>query len=270
VRAGIVLNRTSRGGVSDHLSAIANGLARHGISVSYLSGGPDHSLDFIACWGWRKAKAIKDAGFDKPVLVLERGYIGDRLNVWTSLGWDGLNGRARFPEPQDGGERFWENHGHLAKEWERFDGYWLIAGQVLGDQSLLNVNYLEWLRDTVDELDRMGVDARFRPHPEAVKRQQEFPVPSYMVSTGTLEEDLSEAACVIAYNSNATVDAVLAGIPAITCDEGAMAWDVTSHHALQGLVTPDRTEWFRRMAWTQWTIEEISDGSAWAVVRTAM
>jgi hypothetical protein len=91
-----------------------------------------------------------------------------------------------------------------------------------------------------------------------------------MVSKGTLERDLSEAACVIAYNSNATVDAVLAGIPAITVDEGAMAWDVTSHHVSQALVTPDRNEWFRRMAWTQWTLQEITSGEAWEVVRTAM
>lgn len=228
------------------------------------------TADFAVCWGWRKGSRLRASGFDRPILVMERGYIGDRMKVWTSLGWDGLNGRARFPEPADGGERFWSNHGHLAKEWERFDGYWLIAGQVLGDMSLANVDYLEWLKDTIDELDRIGVDARFRPHPEAVRRGQVFPVPAYMVSTGTLESDLSEAACVIAYNSNATVDAVLAGIPAITVDEGAMAWDVTSHHVSQALVTPDRSEWFRRMAWTQWTLPEIQSGEAWEVVRTAM
>lgn len=270
MRAAVYLNRTGTGGTSPHMMAVAQGLGRHGISVSYFHDRPDDSVDFAAVWGWRKGRAIRAAGFSKPILVTERGYLGDRMNVWTSLGWDGLNGRARFPEPQDSGERFWSNHGHLACEWERFDGYHLIAGQVLGDQSLLTVNYLEWLKDTIDELDRMGVDVRFRPHPEAVKRGQQFPVPSYMVSTGTLEQDLSEAACVIAYNSNATVDAVLAGIPAITCDEGAMAWDVTSHHVSQPLVTPDRSEWFRRMAWTQWTLQEITSGEAWEVVRTAM
>jgi hypothetical protein len=49
-----------------------------------------------------------------------------------------------------------------------------------------------------------------------------------------------------------------------------MAWDVTSHHVSQALVTPDRNEWFRRMAWTQWTLQEITSGEAWEVVRTAM
>lgn len=256
--------------VSGHLAAMIHGLQRHGIVASTFSHMPDPMADFAVTWGWRVARRIKEGGFAKPVLVMERGYLGDRMQIWTSLGWDGLNGRARFPEPQDGGQRFWSNHGHLAKEWERFDGYYLVAGQVLGDQSLLGVDYLEWLKDTIDELDRMGVDARFRSHPEAVKRGQVFPVPSYMVSTGTLADDLAEAACVIAYNSNATVDAVLAGIPAVTCDEGAMAFSITSHHVSQPLVTPDRSEWFRQMAWCQWTTSEIQSGEAWEIVRTAM
>lgn len=269
MRAAVYLNTMSRGGTSPHMVAVAQGLTRHGISVSYFQSIPDDGVDFAAVWGWRKGRAIRAAGFSKPILVTERGYLGDRMNVWTSLGWDGLNGRARFPEPQDQGQRFWANHGHLAKEWEQFDGYYLVAGQVLGDQSLLNVNYLEWLKDTVDELDRMGVDVRFRPHPEAVKRGQVFPVPAYMVSKGTLAEDMAEAACVIAYNSSATVDAVLAGIPAVTSDEGAMAFSITSHHVSQPLVTPDRAEWFRRMAWCQWTTPEIQSGEAWEIVREA-
>lgn len=270
MKAAVNVSVTRGGGASPHMVAIAAGLRRCGIDVREYFDRPDPAADFCVTWGTRRADRAKVSGFNGPFLIAEHGYLGDRINTWTSLGWDGLNGRARFPAPQDEGQRFWSNHGHLAKEWERFDGYWLIAGQVLGDQSLLNVNYLEWLKDTIDELDRMGVDARFRPHPEAVRRGQVFPVPSYMVSKGTLAEDLAEAACVIAYNSNATVDAVLAGIPAITVDEGAMAWPVSSHNLVEPLVTPDRSEWFRRMAWCQWTIGEIQDGSAWELVRTAM
>lgn len=254
---------------ADHTTLMAEGLCRHGLDVERFGIAPRADVDVAVVWSWRVGMRIRQQGYPGPILVMERGYLGDRFS-WTSLGWDGLNGRARFPSAQDGGERFWMNFGHLACEWERFDGYWLIAGQVLGDMSLANVNYLEWLKDMVDELDRMGVDVRFRPHPEAVRRGQQFPVPAYMVSKGTLEQDLSEATCVIAYNSNTTVDAVLAGIPAITVDEGAMAWDVTSHHVGQAHVTPDRTEWFRRMAWRQWTIDEIQSGEAWEVVRTAM
>ena len=256
--------------VSGHVAAMVQGLQRHGVMVSSFSRMPDADADFALCWGWRIGRRIKESGFEKPILIMERGYVGDRMNVWTSLGWDGLNGRARFAKAQDSGERFWANHGDLAKEWERFDGYYLIAGQVLGDQSLHGVDYLAWLKDTIDDLDRMGVDVRFRPHPEALKRGQKFPVPAYMVSTGTLADDLAEAACVIAYNSNATVDAVLAGVPAITVDDGAMAWEMSTHHVSQELVAPDRAAWFRDMAWKQFTMSEIQSGFAWDITRQAM
>lgn len=269
MKAAVVTHLTRNNVPSRHMYAIAEGLRRHGVEVVALHDRAV-DVDFCVVWGWRKARRIKDNGFSGPVLVAEHGYLGDRIHTWTSLGWDGLNGRARFPAPQDEGQRFWSNHAHLAKEWERFDGYWLIAGQVLGDQSLLGVDYLEWLKTTITGLMRMGVDVRFRPHPEAVRRGQDFPVPKSLFSSGTLERDLSEAACVVAYNSNATVDAVVAGIPAVTADEGAMAWDVTAHHYLDEIITPDRSEWFRRMAWTQWTMPEIASGEAWEVVKTAM
>lgn len=266
MKAAVHGNRTARNAVSGHIIAMDAGLRRHGIAVV---GANDLTADFAVCWSWRTGLRIRKSGFDRPILVMERGYLGDRLQVWTSLGWDGLNGRARFPEPQDQGQRFWANHGHLACEWERFDGYHLVIGQVLGDTALTMVNFQEWVEETIDALDKMGVDVRFRPHPEAVRRGQQFRVPDYMVIGGTLAEALSEAACVVTWNSNTGVDAVLAGVPAVTFDEGAMAWPVTSHNLIEPLVMPDRTEWFRDMAWRQWTMDEIASGFAWSVVREA-
>lgn len=269
MRAAVYLNRTGTGGTSPHMMAVAQGLSRHGISVSYFNDRPDDGVDFAVVWGWRKGARLRAAGFAKPILVAERAYLPDRFE-WTSLGWDGLNGRARWPEAQDGGERFWRHWGDRACEWERFDGYHLVIGQVLGDTALTMVNFQEWVEETIDALDKMGVDVRFRPHPEAVRRGQQFRVPDYMVIGGTLSEALSEATCVVTWNSNTGVDAVLAGVPAVAFDEGAMAWPVTSHNLSEPLATPDRTEWFRDMAWRQWTMADISSGFAWSVVREAM
>lgn len=267
MKAAVHGSRTSRNGVSGHIIAMDAGLRRHGIEIV---GAGDATADFAVCWSWRTGKRIRSQGFDRPILVMERGYVGDRMKVWTSLGWDELNGRARFPVAQDNGERFWKHHGHLVREWEIFDGYWLVIGQVIGDTALTMVDFPAWVLDTIDELDRQGRDVRFRPHPEAVRRGQTISVPDYMRVGGTLADAFSGAACVVTWNSNTGVEAVLAGIPTITMDEGAMAWPVTSHSISHPLVTPDRNEWFRDMAWTQWTLDEISSGSAWEVVKTAM
>jgi len=72
----------------------------------------------------------------RDVLVMERGYIGDRTH-WTSLGWNGLNGRARVPlAPADGGARFERNYSRLMHPYNPAGHYALIIGQVPGDASL--------------------------------------------------------------------------------------------------------------------------------------
>lgn len=269
MRATLYLNHMRNGDVSTHMKAMSAGLKRHGIDVHQYHDRPDLSADFAVVWGWRRGKMLRDTGFERPILVLERGYLGDRWQ-WTSMGWDGLNGRARFNVPQDRGERFWANYGGLAREWEAFDGYWLIIGQVIGDAALSMVDFNQWVKETADDLERLGKDVRFRPHPEAINRGQALPVPNYMVVGGTLSEALSEAACVVTWNSNTGVDAVLSGVPAVAYDEGAMGWPVASHSVHEPLVMPDRADWFRDMSWRQWSMEEIQSGEAWEVVRTAM
>lgn len=252
-----------------HADAMAAGLARHGIETITFGFMPDPTADFCTVWGWRVGERIRAGGYDKPILVMERGYIGDRWQ-WTSLGWDGLNGRARWNAAHDSGERFWRNFGHLACEWERHDGYALILGQVEGDMALRGVHFGAWATTCVAALKEQGRDVRFRPHPEAIKRGQKLPVPPHLHLDRTLQDALSSAAFVVTWNSNTSTDAVLSGVPAIAMDQGAMAWPMASHAIDDDLVTPDRTEWFRDMAWRQWSTNEMSDGSAWEVVREAM
>jgi hypothetical protein len=63
----------------------------------------------------------------------------------------------------------------------------------------------------------------------------------------------------VTLNSSVGVDAVMSGVPTVTMDEGAMAWDVTGHRPDE-IVTPDRTDWLRWLAWTQWNEDEIVAG----------
>lgn len=272
MKAAIVLNRTRiNSELSGHMTSLGFGLQRHGVHCTYYNDyeplGED--VTFAVCWGWRRGSRIRGEGFKGPILVAERAYLPDRFE-WTSLGWDGLNGRARWPVAQDAGERFWRNWGHLACEWERVDGYHLVIGQVLGDSALTMVDFPKWVQETIEGLDRLGQDVYFRPHPEAVKRGQAFPGTGHLTMGGSLSEALAGAACVVTWNSNTGVDAVLAGVPAITMDEGAMALPVSSHSIYEPLVTPDRTEWFRDMAWKQYLLSEIQSGFAWDIVKQAM
>jgi len=66
----------------------------------------------------------------------------------------------------------------------------------------------------------------------------------------------------ITLNSSVAVDAVIAGVPTVTMDAAAMAWDVTAHDPRE-TTKPPRLPWLHRLAWTQWNWDEISEGK-WA------
>lgn len=243
--------------------AMAEGLRRHGFAVD-LRAEPDATgADFAVCWGWRTAAPLRAAGVD--VLVLERGHVGDR-GSYTSCGWNGLGARARYADVDDGGARWAALWGHLERPWRDQGSYALLLGQCEGDASLstLGCSYDEWVQRMVDALRAAGYAVVFRPHPLMVNRGAYFRPTAAACSTTTLEEDLAGAAVAVAFNSTAAVESVLAGVPTVTCDEGAMAWPVTSHTVDEPLCRPDRQEWCARIAWAQFSYQEIANGDAWA------
>lgn len=237
-----------------HQRALAEGLSQHGIGVRLSSR--EASTEFVACWGWRKGRKFRDAGHQ--VLVMERGYLGDRFR-WTSLAWNGLNGHGHFPEAGNDPDRFRSNF--ELHPWKQGGSYVLLLGQVPGDASLRGRNLQTWYEQAARECRRIhGMPVKFRPHPLAHRRGQQL-VPGVEYSVGTLEEALDGAALAVTYNSNSGVDAVLAGVPTIAVDQGSMAWPVAGHK-LDEVVRPDREQWAVELAWKQWRLDEIASGEA--------
>jgi hypothetical protein len=244
-----------------HAAAMAEGLKRHGIDATIQRSPLMAGARVAVCWGWRMGQQLRRAGRD--VLVMERGYLGDRFS-WTSLGWNGLNGRAKFVTPDDGGERF---RRHFAlKPWRTGGEYALIAGQVPGDMSLSGRDLAPWYAEAAQQARAYGLPVRFRQHPEAERLgHRANSVPGASAAAGSLADALAAAAVLITFNSNTSVDAVVAGVPTVTADQGAMAWRV-SGHTVGDRATPDREAWAARLAWCQWSMDEIRDGRAWEVV----
>lgn len=79
-----------------------------------------------------------------------------------------------------------------------------------------------------------------------------------------LADDLTGAWAVVAFNSNAGVEATLAGIPAFAADPGAMGYSILNHDlsTIESPAMPDRTGWLYDLAYTQWTLDEIAAGMA--------
>lgn len=212
----------------------------------------------VCTWGWRNGKRLRAAGHD--VLVMERAYLGDRF-AWYSLGWNGLNGRATFPEmPVDGGARFAEHFGDLMKPWRAGGDYVLLVGQVPGDMSLQGRDLTPWYDEAAMQAQNAyEAPVHFRPHPAAVKRGIVHRPRYTQPSTGSLAEALAGAVACVTFNSNTGVESVLAGVPTVAVDPGSMAWDVAAHR-IGDLARPAREAWAHRLAHRQWLLPEIAAG----------
>lgn len=236
-----------------HQSALAEGLAACGVQAEVSAGAVPAGATHVACWGWHHGRALRAAGFE--VLVMERGYVGDRF-AWTSLGWNGLNGRAQFPVVCPTHEL------PEIAQWRTGGAYVLLLGQVPGDASLQGKDLSYWYAQAAGEARKAyGLPVHFRPHPLSARRGGAKAVAGTEPSTGSLDEALAGAAVAITWNSNSAVDAVLAGVPTVAMDEGSMAWEVTAHR-IGDTVKPERAEWLQRLVDCQWALDEIRSGVA--------
>ena len=245
------------------LERLGSGLRRRGVDCAWFDRAElAETFDFVACWGWRLANQIPAAA---PVLVLECGYLGARTTEWISLGWNGLNGRADFCT----GRRWGDVAGDRAERWldhlkpcrDFGAGSIVIMGQVAGDQSWNGTDPDAWFRGATDAARAYGGgrDVVFRPHPLEPARFE-----GIQSVIGSLEATLADAAGVITFNSNAGVDAVLAGVPTIAWDRGSMVWELCpSLPPFQRIDEDARMRWLEHLAYCQWTAAELADGTAW-------
>jgi hypothetical protein len=183
---------------------------------------------------------------------------------WTSCGLNGLGNRGTYAKCEDGGVRWRHHFGHLEQPWTDRDGYTLICGQCAGDAALWGCNFRKWAQDACDVALSVGRQVVYRPHPFAYKMQGDRWHPKgARFSVALLDDDLAGAAQVVTYNSTAGVETVLAGVPTVATDEGAMAWPMCTHLVDAKPLRPDRTAWMHGIAWTGFLPAELESGFMW-------
>ena len=269
------------------------GLKRHGWEVYAGDHTQFTGTDLIVQWNIRNGELVKRVLADGgEACILETSYIEPRKE-YCSVGFGyGVNKRLRHYGPFTDDRRWQARFADRLKPWrEPVSGPVLIMGQTPGDMALKShVNFFDWVARVYNELTKLGHDVRYRPHPntgphllkrhgQRAKKWQRVCVHAdeeqlyrglhlaldegmKIEATKTLEQALNEAGHVVTFNSNSGVDAVLHGVPAITMDEGAMAWDVAGHK-LGEIVRPDRERWAHWLSWCQWTPDELESGVCW-------
>jgi hypothetical protein len=251
------------------MSAIATALRRHGIPVTETYDRTPPGT-FVFAWSWKWCKEILQKHPSAIVCTLDHGLFHPR-NRTVVTGWMGLNGLGEHPWVEDNGARLrkmgWDEH---RKPFRKPGRVALILGQCYNDVQILDhlEDYGQWLRDRCDELQREGWDVRFRPHP--VQRRNDldrYPRFAPMTLGPTVFEDIDRenVGCVLAFNSNALLDSYFYGVQDVRLyNGGSMLFPASAKLGDSYRVVGPREQLMERLAYCQWTPEEIAQEDLWA------
>lgn len=231
-----------REGVHYRREAFTAGLQAAGYAVNLgLPRRPSRG-DLLVIWNRygqfdRMATAFEFEGL--PVLVAENGYLGNEFagDRWYAISRSQHNGKGTWPA---GGPERWDGLGIALSPWRSSAGEIVVLPQRgIGAPGVAMP--LNWPAKAAERLRKAGTPFRVRPHPGQGKAKP-------------LEQDLASAAQVVTWGSGAALKALAMGIPVQS--------DLPGWIGQQDNTDAGRLAMFRRLAWAQWRLSEIQDGTA--------
>lgn len=150
--------------------------------------------------------------------------------------------------------------------------YVLVCGQKQGDTShgMDAAAMARWAEGAIAVARQYGLPVVYRPHPRSVGAiRQAYGADSYSDPTAqTMRQALVSAAAVVVHNSTSGVDAIDAGVPVLYTapPEQCAYWQYAQPlgSPIVSLTAAERRVCLQRFAATQWTREQIADGTALA------
>lgn len=233
------------------VDSFVEGLQHAGYSVTREYHGVVHGDDVLVIWNRygqynHIARLFELKG--AKVLIAENGYLGRdwREQHWYALARNAHNGAGTW---HVGDASRWDSLGVELAPWRHGGAEVVVlATRHIGIDSIAEPR--GWAERTAETLARTyRVAVRVRAHPG-----EGACVP--------LAQDLSRAMCVVSWGSGAALKAILWGVPAfygfdrwIGAGAAAPLADFPDRPFMG-----DRLPMLRRLAWAQWTTEEIASG----------
>lgn len=221
------------------------------------------------------------------IIVIEVGGI-IRNRSWR-IGINGINREAEFGNKDCDSSRLKKLHLD-PKPWKKERGNnIIICTQNENSAAWLNIKMLDWVEQTLDWI--YNQNSRYhvilRPHPRHridfdyfqkkyhTKGNANISV-SVPQHTGNKDEVdfkqiIQNAHCVINYNSNPAIEAVLEGIP-VYVDQSSLCWPVGNSIGgdINNPTMPDRAKWLNEISYCEWFIDEIRKGIPWQRLRPTL
>jgi hypothetical protein len=197
---------------------------------------------------------IRWEGDGGSVLVAENGYLSAGTQRYA-IAVHGHNGSGWVPESDE--DRFGAMGVDL-KPWRAEGGHVLVCGQ-RGIGSPLMASPPGWHHHTARAL------AKRTAHPIRIREH-----PGNKPPTRPLEDDLAGAHACVIWSSASGVKALTMGIPVLYAAPHWVASAAAERlAAIDSPVCDDdlRLKGLRRMAWSQWTVNEIDSGEPFVRIR---
>ena len=245
----------------------------------------DNTCDVAVIWSvlWRgrmeKNKKVWDdfRSQGKPVVVLEVG--GLRRNVTWKMAINGINRDADFANHVFDDKR-WPLFKLELKPWQQTGNVIVICGQHHNSEQWKGLPKLNsWVEQQI-KIIRKYCDKPIviRPHPRNPFNFDEKKYPHVRVNLPKRDHStyddtdfkkiLRSTWSVVNHSSNPAIEAVINGIP-VFVSESSLCHDVGNTNVADILhpAMPARQNWANRMAYCEWTTEEIGQGLPWKRIR---
>lgn len=253
-------------------TALEKGITALGHQVAFNTDDCDIPVIWSVLWNGRMApneqifKTARSQG--KDVLVLEVGGL-IRGTTWK-VGLNGINGEANFG-PKGNNFHRCAKLGISLDPWNIFGEDIIICGQHDKSHQWRDMPPMaKWLDDIISQIRRISSRRIiWSPHPrcpvggiehefENVVREQPIKIKG---SYDDFDFKTDNAFAVINWSSNPATQAMIEGVPVFTGPH-SLAWPVANQNldTITLPIRPDRTQWFNDLAYTEWTIDEISEG----------
>lgn len=213
---------------------------------------------------------------NKPIIVLEVGAL-DRGNLWK-VGLNGINGSGYFGPIGNNDNRRQKLNINL-KSWKQGEKI-IICGQHPKSQQWEGMPSIQdWLSYVVRSIrEYTDREILIRPHPRAPITYNGFDsfVGTHYPNkiTGTYDsfdfnKAINDAWAIVNWNSNPATVAALNGIPVFVGHTSyaapvgnlfSMSIDKKIWSNIENPLMPDREQWTNDLAYTEWTLEELSKG----------
>ena len=265
MRVGIYASESEAPALAAHVGAKALGFSACFRNHQHWHGEIE-DFDLVVVNGlWHAGSKVAKAyvAAFRPVIITDLGYLGVRGHGGY---WQMGLGRLNWLPPSDCPTDRFDELGIELLDRAPLDASSpvLIAGQMPKDAShgLDKAGLQRWTEASIAIMRSLGRAVIYRPHPED---HSGYIPDADEIDTGDIDKSIDRAAAVVTICSNVGNLALLRGVP-VYCSGLAVyrSMAIKSIFDLAGQVpapTPaDRRRFFSRLAYAQWTIEEIASG----------